>query len=103
MDMVGHTGVLEAAIKACETVDRCVSRIVPEVLDQGGAVLITADHGNSEQMADAQGNPHTAHTKNPVPLILIDPDVKDQSLSEGILGDIAPTILEMMGLANQTK
>lgn len=98
MDMVGHTGVLDAAIKACETVDKCVSRIVPTVLDQGGAVLITADHGNSEQMADAKGNPHTAHTKNLVPLILIDPDLIDQRLSEGILGDIAPTILELMGL-----
>ncbi len=99
MDMVGHTGVLEAAIQACETVDRCVSRIVPKVLDQGGAVLITADHGNCEQMADEDGNPHTAHTQNRVALILVDPERRDQSLDEGILGDIAPTVLEIIGLA----
>ena len=98
MDMVGHTGVLEAAIKACETVDQCVSRIVPAVLAQNGAVLITADHGNSEQMADKDGNPQTTHTKNPVPLILIDPERQNKSLAQGILGDIAPTILEIMGL-----
>ena len=79
--------------------DHCVSQIVPEVLAQNGAVLITADHGNSEQMADAQGNPHTAHTQNRVPLIFIDPASPKKSLSTGILGDIAPTILEIMGLA----
>ncbi len=98
MDMVGHTGVLAAAIQACETVDRCVSRVVPKVLDQGGAVLITADHGNCEQMADEDGNPHTAHTQNRVALILVDPERRDQRLDEGILGDIAPTVLEIIGL-----
>ena len=98
MDMVGHTGVLEAAIQACETVDRCVSRIVPTVLDQDGAIIITADHGNSEQMADSSGNPHTAHTQNPVALILVDSERQRHRLGEGVLGDIAPTVLEIMGL-----
>jgi 2,3-bisphosphoglycerate-independent phosphoglycerate mutase len=98
MDMVGHTGVLEAAVKACETVDRCLARIVPEVLSRGGAMLITADHGNAETMAEENGHVHTAHTTNPVPLVLVDDSHPSKRLREGILGDIAPTILDLMGL-----
>ena len=98
MDMVGHTGVMEAAIQACETVDRCVGRIVDAVLKKRGALIITADHGNSEKMMDEKGDPFTAHTLNPVPLILVDESLKGRSLKEGKLGDIAPTILHIMGV-----
>jgi 2,3-bisphosphoglycerate-independent phosphoglycerate mutase len=96
MDMVGHTGVLEAAVKACETVDTCVGRIVDEVLGHKGALLVTADHGNSEQMRADNGKILTAHTTNPVPLILVDDQRRKVKLREGILGDIAPTMLEIM-------
>jgi 2,3-bisphosphoglycerate-independent phosphoglycerate mutase len=98
MDMVGHTGVIQAAVKACETVDRCLGRIVEAVLGKGGAVLITADHGNAETMLTPEGKIFTAHTTNPVPLILIDEDHRRVHLREGRLGDIAPTILQLMGL-----
>ncbi len=98
MDMVGHTGFLDAAIRACETVDACVGRIVEKVQSMGGAVLITADHGNAETMADENGHPHTAHTLNPVPLILVDDARRQAGLREGVLGDIAPTILEIMDI-----
>jgi len=99
MDMVGHTGVFEAAVRACETVDQCVAKVVSEMLYRNGAVLVTADHGNAEKMADENGHPHTAHTLNPVPFILVDETRKSVSLrSEGILADIAPTLLEIMGI-----
>jgi len=98
MDMVGHTGFLDAAIRACETVDACVGKIVEKVQAMGGAVLITADHGNAETMADEHGHPYTSHTLNPVPLILVDDTRKQASLAPGVLGDIAPTILEIMGI-----
>jgi 2,3-bisphosphoglycerate-independent phosphoglycerate mutase len=98
MDMVGHTGVLEAAIKACETVDRCIGQIIAAVIARGGAALVTADHGNSEKMKEANGKPHTAHTLNPVPLILVDDTRKDAQLRQGVLADIAPTILELMAI-----
>ncbi len=97
-DMVGHTGIGPAAIAAMETVDDCVGRVVDAVLAAGGALLITADHGNCEQMVDENGQPHTAHTANPVPLLLIDPDRRQAPLRSGILADIAPTILQLMGL-----
>jgi len=99
MDMVGHTGVLEAAVSACKTVDRCVREIVDTVNRRGGVVLITADHGNAEMMTDADGNPFTAHTLNPVPFILVDDSRKNVHLKEGKLADIAPTILEIIGIA----
>jgi 2,3-bisphosphoglycerate-independent phosphoglycerate mutase len=99
MDMVGHTGDIEAAVAACKTVDRCAERIVGEVLKRGGAVAVTSDHGNAEMMRDASGNVHTAHTLNPVPFILVDDDRKSAELREGKLGDIAPTLLELMGVA----
>ena len=98
MDMVGHTGVIEAAVKACETVDACVGRIVTAALAKGGSLLITADHGNAETMRETNGKMHTAHTTNPVGLLLVDDQRKGVTLSEGILGDIAPTLLDIMGL-----
>ena len=98
MDMVGHTGILDAAIKACETVDNCLERIVAEVKSWGGVAMITADHGNVEMMQEEDGRPHTAHTTNPVPFILVDDDRKDTVLGTGVLGDIAPTILDVMGI-----
>ena len=98
MDMVGHTGVLEAAIKACETVDRCVQQIVERCRQIGGVALITADHGNSEKMIDEQGGAHTAHTVHPVPFVLVDDNRRQVQLGEGKLSDIAPTILEIMGI-----
>jgi len=98
MDMVGHSGVLAAAIQACETVDRCLEKVLDTLLGQGGVALVTADHGNSEKMADADGKPFTAHTTNPVRLILVDETRRSLRLREGRLGDIAPTLLELMGL-----
>lgn len=96
-DMVGHTGKLEAAIKAVETVDTCLGEIVDLLLKKGGKALITADHGNAEMMIDEKDNsPITSHTTNKVPLILVGEE--DVKLREGILADIAPTILDMMGI-----
>lgn len=95
-DMVGHTGVMEAAIQACEAVDSCVQDIITTALDHNYSTLLIADHGNCETMINPDGSPHTAHTTNPVPLILIDKDLKE--IKDGILGDIAPTILKLMGL-----
>lgn len=103
MDMVGHTGIMEAAVKAVETVDSCVGRVVDAFLEHGGSVVLTADHGNSEQMADENGGAHTAHTLNPVPLVLIDRHFRGKKLNEGSLADIAPTILEVMGLEKNKK
>ncbi len=97
-DMVGHTGVLAAAISAMETVDSCTGRVIDALLAAGGCALITADHGNCEQMVDINGAPHTAHTANRVPLILVDPDHRKADLQPGILADLAPTILNLLGL-----
>ncbi len=96
MDMVGHTGIIKAAIYACETIDSCVSEISAEVKKQKGALLVTADHGNAETMLDEHKHAHTAHTLNPVPFILVDDSRKNIKLRKGMLGDIAPTILEIM-------
>jgi 2,3-bisphosphoglycerate-independent phosphoglycerate mutase len=96
-DMVGHTGVWDAVIKAVETVDTCVSRIVPAALENGYAIFLTADHGNADYLINEDGTPNTAHTLNPVPLFLISNDFKG-SLKPGKLGDIAPTILDYMGI-----
>lgn len=95
-DMVGHTGVLEAAVKAMEKVDECVGRVVDKVQSLGGSVCITADHGNLEHMVEADGQPNTAHTTNVVPFILISD--KQYKLHNGILADIAPTMLELLNL-----
>lgn len=96
-DMVGHTGNLEAAVKAIETIDECVGKVVEAVQEKNGVLLITADHGNAEQMIDYKtGEPHTAHTTNPVPLILVGMD--DAKLKPGKLADLAPTMLDIMGI-----
>jgi 2,3-bisphosphoglycerate-independent phosphoglycerate mutase len=102
-DMVGHTGNLDAAIAAVETLDRCLARIVTTVERAGGSMIITADHGNAEQMWDeARGEPHTAHTSNPVPIVIIDRESGSKSgqrLREGgSLRDVAPTMLKMFGV-----
>ena len=97
-DMVGHTGNLDAAIAAIEAVDKCVGTIAEEMLKKDGTILMTADHGNAEQMVDYKtGDPHTAHTTNPVPLVLISNN-KEIKIKEGKLADLAPTILELMNL-----
>ncbi len=99
-DMVGHTGILEAAMKAVRVVDECVGRLWQAARAQGMAMLVTADHGNCELMTDpVTGQPHTAHTLNPVPFILADPDYRGAKLrSKGVLADVAPTALQVMGL-----
>jgi 2,3-bisphosphoglycerate-independent phosphoglycerate mutase len=95
-DMVGHTGVMEAAIKACEAVDACVEKVITAALTHGYTTLLIADHGNCETMINPDGSPNTAHTTNPVPIIVIDPEIK--TIHDGVLGDVAPTILELMGI-----
>ncbi len=96
MDMVGHTGILEAAKQACQTVDQCVQKVVTAIWETNGTALVTADHGNSEQMIAKDGSAHTAHTLNPVRLILAGEKYKSTAMKDGILGDIAPTILNIM-------
>lgn len=95
-DMVGHTGVMAAAIKACEAVDACVKDVVEAALANDYTTIIIADHGNCETMINPDGSPNTAHTTNPVPIILVDKELK--TIHDGVLGDIAPTILELMGI-----
>jgi 2,3-bisphosphoglycerate-independent phosphoglycerate mutase len=95
-DMVGHTGDMKAAIKACETVDSCAQAVITAGLKNGYTTLVIADHGNCDTMINPDGTPNTAHTTNPVPLILVDKDIK--KINDGVLGDIAPTILELMGI-----
>jgi 2,3-bisphosphoglycerate-independent phosphoglycerate mutase len=98
-DMVGHTGRLDAAVKAAETVDTCLGRLSEAVERAGGTLVITADHGNAEMMCDAEtGEPHTAHTLNPVPFIVVNPPVAVQHLDDGRLSDVAPTLLDILGL-----
>ena len=95
-DMVGHTGDLQAAIKACETVDQCAADIINAALENQYKIIVIADHGNCETMINADGSPNTAHTTNPVPLILVDREITP--IGDGVLGDIAPTILKLMAL-----
>ena len=103
MDMVGHTGVLSAAIKAVETVDTCVGKIAEQVQAQGGALYITADHGNAEKMISEDEGTFTSHTIHPVPFVLVDDSSKKVQLRTGSLCDIAPTILHMMGIQQPEK
>jgi 2,3-bisphosphoglycerate-independent phosphoglycerate mutase len=94
-DMVGHSGMLEPTIKAIETVDECLGKVVDLILEKGGSAIITADHGNSDEVITLEGNPMTAHTTNPVPVIVTKPGV---GLRDGILADLAPTMLELLSL-----
>ncbi len=96
-DMVGHTGVFEAAVKACETVDACVRDVITAARENGYAVIVIADHGNADRMKNPDGSPHTQHTTVRVPCILVDDDYQG-ALKDGKLGDISPTILELMGI-----
>ncbi|NHF60816.1 2,3-bisphosphoglycerate-independent phosphoglycerate mutase [Flavobacteriaceae bacterium TP-CH-4] len=95
-DMVGHTGDMQAAIMACEVVDSCAKTVVMAGLENGYSSIVIADHGNCDTMINPDGSPNTAHTTNPVPLILVDDELKD--IEDGVLGDIAPTILKLMGI-----
>jgi 2,3-bisphosphoglycerate-independent phosphoglycerate mutase len=95
-DMVGHTGDLQAAIKACETVDQCAGKIIDAALENQYKIIVIADHGNCETMVNPDGSPNTAHTINPVPLILVDGEITP--IGDGVLGDIAPTILKLMAV-----
>ena len=95
-DMVGHTGIMDAAIKACEAVDSCVEAVITTALDHGYTTLLIADHGNCETMINPDGSPNTAHTTNPVPIILIDNELTN--IKNGVLADIAPTILKLVGI-----
>src|SRR5262249_57276540 len=103
-DMVGHTGVLEAAIKAVDAVDAGVGRVVEAALAQGGAAVITADHGNAEQMVEYDtGQPLTSHTTNPVPFFFVVPQWPNVVLrSDGILADVAPTMLQLLHIPQPT-
>ena len=102
-DMVGHTGVVAAGIKAVETIDECVSRIVPEVLRRGGACLVTADHGNCEQMRNSDGSPNTAHTTNLVHFIYVAENAAGFRVEDGILADVAPTLLFLLGCRSRRR
>ncbi len=98
-DMVGHTGVIPAVIKAVHTVDECVKKVIDKVLSMGGSVILTADHGNADKLLEEDGSPFTAHTTNPVPVVLISEKLKNVELrTDGILADLAPTLLDVMGL-----
>jgi 2,3-bisphosphoglycerate-independent phosphoglycerate mutase len=98
-DMVGHTGVLDAAVKAVETIDVCLQRIADVILARGGTLIVTADHGNCELMVDPEtGQPHTAHTTNPVPIYWLARDRGGRTLRDGGLADLAPTLLDLLGL-----
>jgi 2,3-bisphosphoglycerate-independent phosphoglycerate mutase len=101
--MVGHSGVLNSAITACEVIDKEIKQLELEILKIDGAMLITADHGNIEDMVDEGGNPHTSHTLNPVPLILVSNNSSQFYLKDGALSDIAPTILSLMNIKQPTE
>jgi 2,3-bisphosphoglycerate-independent phosphoglycerate mutase len=103
-DMVGHTGVLNAGIKAVQTVDYCTHQLVNQFLGQGGAVIITADHGNVEEMINLQdGSVDTEHSLNPVPCIIAGTSVKNRFLPYGSLKDVAPTVLDIMGISKPSE
>jgi len=97
-DMVGHTGVMEAAVKAAEAVDACLDTVVSTALENNYSSIIIADHGNSEVMINEDGSPNTAHTTNPVPLILVEKN-KENEIKDGVLGDIAPTVLDLLKIS----
>ena len=98
-DMVGHTGIIPAAVKAVHTVDECVKKVTDKILEMGGSALLTADHGNADRLLSDDGSPFTAHTTNPVPVVLVSDKYKDAKLrNDGVLADLAPTLLTVMGL-----
>ena len=97
-DMVGHTGVFDAAVKAAETVDTCLAQLVPKALEAGYGIIIIADHGNSDTMVNPDGSPHTAHTTNMVPVFFVSDAFEDAEISDGRLADVAPTLLWIMGI-----
>ncbi len=98
-DMVGHTGRLDAAVKAVETIDACLGRLAAAVEKAGGTLVVTADHGNAEMMRDPDtGGPHTAHTLNPVPFLIVQPPAAIATVEDGCLADVAPTLLDILGL-----
>ena len=97
-DMVGHSGVVKAGIKAVETIDKCMARIIPKLLELDGKAIVTADHGNCEQMRNSDGSPNTAHTSNLVHFIYVANDAARFRCEDGILADVAPTLLFLLGL-----
>ena len=97
-DMVGHTGVWDAAISAAETIDACLGRVVEASIAAGGTLVITADHGNIEEMRDAEGNPQTKHTTSPVPIVVVGESVRGRALRDGALSDVAPTLCELLDI-----
>jgi 2,3-bisphosphoglycerate-independent phosphoglycerate mutase len=97
-DMVGHTGVWDAAVRAAEVIDECLGRMADATLTAGGALVVTADHGNIEEMRDVDGNPQTKHTTSPVPLVLVAQPWRGRTLRDGRLADVAPTLCEMLGI-----
>ena len=98
-DMVGHTGIIPAAVKAVGTVDECVKKVTDKILEMGGTALLTADHGNADKLLSEDGSPFTAHTTNPVPVVLVSKKYKHVKLrGDGVLADLAPTLLTCMGL-----
>ena len=103
MDMVGHSGIFDAAVKACETVDACAEKVIQAIWETGGTAFVTADHGNSEQMKAPDGSPHTAHTLNQVRFIVAGDRFKKTTVKKGKLGDIAPTILKALGLPQPSE
>ena len=98
--MVGHTGVIPAVVKAVETTDRCLGRVVDRVSELGGVCLVTADHGNAEKLIADDGSPHTAHTTNPVPLVLT---TSGELREGGELADLAPTVLSLLGVKDSPQ
>ena len=96
--MVGHTGVIPAAVTAIETVDACLGEVVAAVHESGGACVVTADHGNADHMLEPDGSPNTAHSLNPVPLVVTVPGVTLRA-EGGVLADVAPTVLDLLGIA----
>jgi len=100
-DMVGHTGSMQAAIKACEAVDTAANEVITAAIENDYTVIVIADHGNCEVMLNADGSVNTAHTTNPVPIIIVDKDIKQ--VKDGILGDIAPTVLKLIGIQQPSE
>ena len=102
-DMVGHTGVYSAIVRAVETIDQCAQKVVQAGIDNGYSLVIIADHGNADNAINEDGTPNTQHSLNPVPCIVIDADSKTSQVKDGILADVAPTLLQLMGIAQPSE